>query len=82
MAIAQRTVNYAVGIDAAALLVIDIVKAVKAGKSATEIAGSELGELIGVLGAVSGIPTEEKDRATCLETIGYRLGDLADAFLG
>lgn len=77
MAIAQRTVDYAVEVDALLALVNLIATDAKAKKSPSDIAVDALPKLISVLSGISGLGDELSANKSAVEkTVGYRAGEL------
>lgn len=76
MAISQRTVNYVEEVDALMVLLVTILKEVKAGKTVAEIGTELLPQLISVLAGISKLKDELVNKKVLEETIGYRLGDI------
>ena len=79
--IQKKEVEYAKEVDDVLILVIELVKDIKAKKAIAEIAAENFPNLIAALSGLDSAPEELKNKAVALETIGYRLGDLANAFL-
>lgn len=81
--IQKREVEYTKEIDDVAVLLVNIVKAARAKKSAGEIAAGEVQDLLNALQNVDDVDDELKaNRKVALQTIGYRSGELTDAILG
>jgi len=82
MAIEKKQIEFAKELDDALLLLIQVVKDAKSGKSPAEIAS---GSLPAFLAAVQGIDQVDDEMtanpAAFFSTIGYRGGELAAAFL-
>lgn len=82
MAIQKKEVEYAKETDDALVLAIAIVKDAKAGKPIGEIASGNLQKLIDAFAGGDQIPVEAAQaRKVVLQTVGFRTGELADAFL-
>lgn len=82
MAIEDRTVKFAKEVDDVALLFPKIVKAIKSGQGIVELSAGLFQDLVTAVQGVDQIGQELKDnRQVVLETLGYRTGELADAFL-
>lgn len=82
MAVQKKEIQYAKEIDDVAVLLVSVLRDVKAGKTAAEIANGAITKLIEALAGVDQMDDEVKgNRVVALQTIGYRMGDLADAIL-
>ena len=82
MGIEKREVEFAKEIDDVGVLLVQIVRDAKAGKSAMEIASGSVGNLLNALTGVDQLPAEVKaNRKVALQTIGFRTGELTDAIL-
>jgi hypothetical protein len=82
MGIESRQLQVAKEVDDVALLLVQLVGDIKAGKSAPEIASGVVAKLVDALAGVDKIGAEvESNRKAVLATIGYRVGELADAVL-
>ena len=82
MAIEKKEVEYAKEIDDVAVLLVAVVKDVRQGKTAAEIANGAITKLIAALAGVDQMDDEAKlNRKVAMQTIGYRTGELADAVL-
>lgn len=82
MAIQKREVEYAKELDDCAALLVHIVKEAKAGKPPADIASGSVAKLIDALAGLDQVGQEFKSRGVVFSTIGHRMGELADAFLG
>lgn len=80
--IQKREVEYAKELDDVFVLAIELVKDIRAKKSATVIAGENLQNFINAVNAFDQIPEEAKNKLVALQTSGYRSGELAAAILG
>ncbi len=79
MAIQKKEVEYAKEADDVMALFIETVKNRKQGKPVTEL----FDELMAAIGGIEEVPAEAAEhRKVLLQTIGFRTGELADAFLG
>jgi hypothetical protein len=82
MAVQVRQVEYVKEIDDVAVLLIGIVHDAKAGKSAVEIATGSLQNFLNAVAGVDQVGAEaSENRKVAMQTIGYRVGELADALL-
>ncbi len=82
MSIQKREVEYAKELDDCAALLVHIVRDVKAGKTAAEIASGSLQDLMTAMSGIDQVDDElAANRKVALQTIGYRTGELTDAFL-
>ena len=82
MAIEDRNVKVAKEIDDIMLLVPEIVRQIRAGKGLAELASMEFSALVAAVQGLDQVSAELKaDRKVVLQTIGYRSGEIADAFL-
>lgn len=81
MSVQKREVEFSKETDDCFLLLINVVKAAKAGKSVTDIAASELQDFVNAVAGAQDILAEAAFRKVLLQTVGYRAGELADAFL-
>ena len=79
--IAQKEVSYAKEIDDVLVLVVELVKDIKAKKGVSEIASENIANLMAALSGIDQANEEMKNKAVVLQTIGYRLGDLAAALV-
>ena len=83
MGIEKRSVDFAKETDDVMVLLAQLVRDIRAGKSPGDIASTNVGNLVTALAGVDQVQGEvELHRKVALETIGYRLGDLTDAILG
>lgn len=79
MAIQKREVEFAKEADDVILLVIELVKNRKEQAPITDL----LDELMSAIGGIGDVTAEASEhRKVLLQTIGYRAGELADAFIG
>lgn len=82
MAIQQKQVDYAKESDDVMVLLIGLVKGIKAKKSAADLASSELAALMDAISGADQIPAEEKASPVVeLQTVGYRFGELVAAIV-
>lgn len=82
MPILKKEVLYAKEVDDVAVLLVSIVKDVRAGKSAPEIGAGNLTKLMDAIAGIDQMDDEAKaNRAALISTIGYRMGELVDAVL-
>lgn len=82
MAILKKEVQYAKEVDDVCVALVGFVKDLKAKKPVGDILSGSMPKLIDAISGVDQIGDEEKaSRAVFLETILYRVGELADALL-
>lgn len=82
MAIEDRSVKVAKEVDDVVALLPKIVKEIRAGKGVVELSATVFGDLVAAVQGVDQVGEELKaNRQVVLETIGYRTGELVDAFL-
>lgn len=82
MAVQVRQVEYMKEIDDVAVLLVQIVQDAKAGKSPVEIATGSLQNFLNAVAGVDQVGVElGEGRKVAMQTIGYRIGELADALL-
>jgi len=82
MAKEKKEIEFSKETDDVLVLLVELVKDIREKKSATQLMGENLQNLINAIGNADQIPDENKDRKIFLQTIGYRTGELADALLG
>lgn len=83
MAIQKKEIEYSKETDDCMVLVVELFKDIKAGKSAAALAAENLGQLMEAVNGVNQVGSEvEENRKVALQTIGYRTGELTDALLG
>lgn len=83
MSLQSRQVDYSKELDDVALLLVTVVRDIRAGKSAAELAADAFPKLIEALNGVDAVPGELKENLeVSLQTMGYRLGELVGAVLG
>lgn len=82
MAIEKKEIEIAKETDDCMVLLIGIVKSIKAGKSAGEIAAQELPAFMEALNGANQIGEEAKSKDAMARTVGMRAGELAAAFIG
>ena len=80
--IEKREVEFAKEIDDVAVLLVELVKDIKAKKGAAEIAGENVKNLMDAIAAFDQIPAEAKNKLVALQTLGYRTGELAAVIVG
>jgi hypothetical protein len=78
---AKKEVSYSKEVDDVLVLVIELVKDIKAKKGAAEIATENLANLMAALSGIDSASEELKDKVVALQTIGYRTGELSAALL-
>lgn len=82
MALKQLQVNVAQELDDVLVLIVDVVKKLKDGKSPLEIGASELPNLAKAVAGLDQVPQEFKqDLGSCVAGAGVRMGELVDALL-
>ncbi len=82
MAVQKKEVEYSKEIDDVLVLVVELVKDIKAKKGAAELAAENLANLMNAVGGADQIPAEAKaSLAVALQTAGYRSGELVAALL-
>lgn len=83
MAIEQKQIDYAKELDDVLVLLVDLLKEIKAGKSVAQIATDELQDLFTAVAGVSDIPSEfATSREVALQTAFYRTASIVDTLLG
>lgn len=79
----MKQVEISKELDDVLALIENLVIAIKAKKSITEIAAGELSDLVNAVAGIDQVPGEISDsRHAALQTIGLRLGSISDALLG
>ncbi len=82
MPIQKKEVEYAKEIDDVLALVVELVKDIKAKKSAGELAAENLENLIQAVAGAEQIPAEAKaSLSVTLQTAGSRVGELVAALV-
>jgi hypothetical protein len=79
MGIETKQIEFTKEIDDALVLVVELVKDIKAGKGAAEIAAENLPNLMNAIGSADQIPEEAKSGIVTAQTVGYRMGELVAA---
>lgn len=83
MSIVKKELDVAEQVDEVGELVEELVRDIRAGKGAAEIAAENLPLLMKALEKIDEVDDEVlANRAVALRTIGYRLGGLTDAIIG
>lgn len=83
MGVQIKQVEFSKELDDAMALVVAIVRDVKAGKPVADIATGNLQAFVEAMSGIDQVPAElAENRRAALQTIGYRTGELTDAFLG
>lgn len=83
MGLAVKQIEIAKEMDDALALLEGVIKDAKAGKPVAEIATGNLQAFVEAIAGVDQIPAEASEsRRAFLQTLGYRIGSIADAFLG
>lgn len=81
--IEKKEVEFAKEIDDAAKLLVDLVYDIRAKKDLSAIAAENLKGLMDTISNVDQVDDEvAASRRVALATIGYRIGELADAIMG
>lgn len=81
MAIETKQVEVAKEMDDVMVLVCTLVRDIKAKKSPAELASGNLKNLMDAISGLDQIAEEATHKKVALQTIGYRVGDLADALI-
>lgn len=82
MAIEKKEVSYAKELDDCMVLVVELIKDIKAKKGVSELMSENLGNLIAAIGGIDQVAGElESNKEVALETIGFRVGELSNALL-
>lgn len=82
MAIEQKQVEYAKEVDDVLVLLVELVKDVKAKKDLGAIAAENLPNLMAAITGADQVGAEvQANKAVVLQTVGHRLGDLASVFV-
>jgi hypothetical protein len=81
MAIEKKEIEFAKEVDDALVFLVELVKDIKAGKNAAQIAAENLPGLMNAIGSADQIPEEFKSSEVFLQTVGYRFGDMVSAFI-
>lgn len=82
MAIQKKEVEYAKEIGDVMVLIVELVKDVKAKKAMSELMSENLPHLINAIGGVDQVPAEiAEHKVVALQTVGLHIGELAAAIL-
>lgn len=81
MAKEKKEIEFNKETDDVMVLVIGLVKDIKAKKPMGEIAASNLSNLIQAINSADQIAAESKDHLVEFQTVGYRLGELIEAII-
>ncbi len=82
MAIVKKEIDYAKELGDCMVLVVELVKDIKAKKSLSEIAGENLANLIAAIDGIDGASAEMKDhKEAAIATLGFHVGELAGALM-
>ena len=79
--LANKEVQYAKEIDDCMVLVVELLRDIKAKKGAAEIAGENLQNLINAMAGMDGIKDELHNPQVVAQTVGYRTGELVAVFI-
>ena len=80
--IEDRNIKVAKEIDDVMLILPSLIRAIRAGKPVAEIVATEFANLISAVQGADQVSAElATERKVALQTIGYRSGELVDAFL-
>lgn len=83
MAIEKRELDVAKECDDVMVLVVELVKDLKAKKEMAQVVAENLPHLMTALDGVQNLPEEVKaHRGAVMATVGYRAGELTDALIG
>jgi hypothetical protein len=83
MSIAKKELDYAKEVGEAMELAVKLVKEIKAGKTAAEMASGVLPEFMSAIQGIDQIPAEVKaSKEVVMATVGYHVGELAGAMVG
>lgn len=78
-----RQVEVSKEVDDAMAFLVGIVRDVRQGKPAPEIAAGNLAGLVNAAAGIDQVPAElAEDRKVAFQTIGARVGELVDALIG
>lgn len=81
MSIQKKEVEYCKEADDVMVLMVNLMKGLKAKKPIAQLGAEELQDLMNAMNGMDGIPEEAKSKKIMMETVGYRLGDLVDSFI-
>lgn len=82
MAIEKKEVEYTKELDDAMVLIVELIKDIKAGKEPGMIAAENLPNLMSAIGGADQIGGEvSASMSVALQTVGYRTGELAAALI-
>jgi hypothetical protein len=79
--IQKKEIEFAKELDDVLVLVIELIKDIKAKKSAAQIGTENIPLLMTAIGNIDQLPEEAKNKPVVLSTIGYRAGELAASFV-
>lgn len=82
MAIASKSVEYMKELDDVMVLAIELIKDIKAKKTAAEILAGTLPRLMSAIEGMDKISGELENRQVAFQTVGYRSGELSAALIG
>lgn len=81
--IQQKQIDYAKEVDDVMVALVGLVSDIKAHASAGTIATDAFQNVIAAVSGLSQLSVEiAANKKVCMETVGYRVGDLASALLG
>lgn len=82
MAILQKQVSYAKELDDVLVAAVSLLQQIRDKKSIPDIITTEFQAVVDAVNGIGDVKNElAADRKVCLETIGYRIGDIVDAIL-
>ena len=81
MGIQTKQVEYAKEIDDVLVLVVELVKDIKAKKDMSALAAENLPNLMNAIGGLDQVGDEFKNKQVVLSTVGYRVGELGGALI-
>ncbi len=79
--IEKKEIEYSKEIDDVAVLLVELVKDIKAKKPTVQIGTENLPLLMAAIGGIDGALKEGENKKVALQTIGYRSGELAAALV-
>lgn len=81
MGIQQKQIDYAKEVDDVLVLVVELVKDIKAKKDMAALAAENLPNLMNAIGGLDQVGDEFKNKQVVLSTVGYRVGELSGALI-
>lgn len=82
MSVMKREVEYVKEVDDVAALLVKVLSDAKSGKPAGDIASGAVTELINAISGLDQVSAEVANRKVLLQTLGYRVGEMAGILLG